>query len=82
MLNVLKVFLKLSNSFTVITKFIYRWDRRTDSYLYGQQFGAFLEAYSVPCQTSKMELFAKIVIGLKPSNIFAKKLHVRLLAGY
>ena len=30
------------------------------------------EAYSEPCQTSKMELFAKIVNGFSYLNIFAK----------
>ena len=30
------------------------------------------EAYSEPCQTSKMELFAKIVNGQKPFTIFVK----------
>ena len=30
------------------------------------------ETYLGPCQTTKMKLFAKILIGLKPLNIFAK----------
>ena len=30
------------------------------------------EAYSEPSQTSKLELFAKIVNGYKPLTIFAK----------
>ena len=30
------------------------------------------EAYSEPCQTSKIELFAKIVNGFQPLTIFAK----------
>ena len=32
------------------------------------------EGYSKPCQISKMELFSKIVHGLKPLTIFAKYL--------
>ena len=32
-------------------------------------------------RTSKIELFAKIVNGLKPLTIFAKKLHLRCLSG-
>ena len=32
----------------------------------------FAEAYSESCQTSKMEIFAKIVKGLKPLIAFAK----------
>ena len=32
-----------------------------------------LEAYLEPCQTSKMELFAKIVNDWKPLSIFAKR---------
>ena len=30
------------------------------------------EAYSEPCQTSKMELFVKMINGWKPLTIFAK----------
>ena len=32
-----------------------------------------MEAYSEPCQTSKMGCFAKIVDGSKPLTIFAKR---------
>ena len=31
------------------------------------------EAYSEPCQTSKIESFAKIVNGFMPLTIFAKR---------
>ena len=34
----------------------------------------FAEAYSEPCQTSKMDTFAKIVNSLKALIVFAKKL--------
>ena len=33
----------------------------------------YVEAYSEPCQTSKMERFAKIVNGKKPLTIFAER---------
>ena len=32
----------------------------------------FTEVYSEPCQTSKMDTFAKIVNGLKPLIVFVK----------
>ena len=35
--------------------------------------GSLTEAYSDPCQTSKMENFAKIVDGFQPLPIFAKR---------
>ena len=38
------------------------------------------EAFSEPCQTSKMELFAKIINFFQPLNIFGKKLRLRYLA--
>ena len=41
------------------------------------QVAASAEAYSGPCQTSKMELFVNIINGLKPLTIFTKKLHLR-----
>ena len=34
---------------------------------------AFAEAYSVPCQTSKMDTFEKIVNDLKPLIVFTKR---------
>ena len=39
-------------------------------------------AYSEPCQTSKMDLFAQIVNGIHPFTIFAKSsiLEVRLVS--
>ena len=40
-----------------------------------------LETYSEPCQTSKMECFAKIVNGCKPLTIFAKHA-IRCLTGF
>ena len=33
------------------------------------------EAYSEPCQTSKMERFAKIIIGFQSLTIFTKIVH-------
>ena len=36
------------------------------------------EKYSEPCQTSKMEIFAKIVNGFLFLTIFAKNLRIRL----
>ena len=39
------------------------------------------EAYSEPCQTSKIEIFAKIVNSLKPLTIFTEKLDLRCLTG-
>ena len=35
-----------------------------------------MEAYSEPCQTSKMEGFAKIVNGFLAGNYFRKTLHL------
>ena len=39
-------------------------------------YGTFSEESLGCCQTSKMELFAKSVIGLKPLNVFEKKKQV------
>ena len=41
----------------------------------------FAETYSKPCQTSKMEAFAKIVNSLKTLIVFCKKLHLGCLTG-
>ena len=41
----------------------------------------FTEAYSEPCQTSKMEVFVKTFNSLKPLNIFSKTLHLWRLTG-
>ena len=42
----------------------------------------FAEAYSEPCQTSKIELFAKIVDGFLAINYFFKTHHLRCLTGF
>ena len=47
----------------------------------------FAEAYSKPCQISKVENFMKIVSGLKPLVVFAKNyfrkiLHLRYLTRF
>ena len=39
------------------------------------------EVYSEPCQTSKMEYFAKVVKGWNPLTTFSKTLHPRCLPG-
>ena len=40
------------------------------------------EGYSEPCRTSKIELFTKILISLKPWTIFAKSSILDLWQGY
>ena len=40
------------------------------------------KAFCGPCQTSKMELFAKIINGWKQSIILDKNLHLRRLSGF
>ena len=40
------------------------------------------KVYLEPCQTSKMDFFAKIDNGWKPLTIFAKKLHLRYFTGF
>ena len=37
------------------------------------------EAYTEPCEISKMELFVKIVNGIKPLITFTEKLHLKYL---
>ena len=39
------------------------------------------EGYSQPCQTSRIERFARIVNGLKTVNYFHKTLYLRCLQG-
>ena len=41
-----------------------------------------LVAFLEPSQTSKIELFVKIVNGIKLLTIFTKKLHLRYLTGF
>ena len=41
-----------------------------------------LKSYSEPCQTSKLERFAKIVDGFKPLTIFAKRSILDVRQGY
>ena len=43
--------------------------------LINRTFNFRTEAYTEPCETSKMELFVKIVNSFKPLIIFTKKLH-------
>ena len=40
-----------------------------------------VEAYTAPCQTSKMDLFPKMVKSLQPFTIFAKNLIIDVLQG-
>ena len=40
------------------------------------------EAYSEPCQTSKMEVFEKIMNGLFVFGYFCKELHLRCMARF
>lgn len=41
-----------------------------------------IEAYSEPKQTSKMNLFTKVVNGEEVLTIFLRKLHLRILKGF
>ena len=41
-----------------------------------------LEAYSEPCQTSKMKGFARIFIGFLVVNYFCKTLSLKYLPGF
>ena len=54
-----------TNQATVILKFICGWDRKIGCFEIVMINGTFSEAYLGPCQTSKIELFSKIVTGLR-----------------